>query len=228
MITLFHGSDKIIEKPHYRGGKPYNDYGYGFYCTKHADLAREWSVDENRDGFLNIYELDESKLNILNLNCGEYTILHWLTILLENRQFTLRTSLSKAAKLYLTKNFSLPYEDADIIIGYRADDSYFSFARDFIDGAISLRQLEKAMFLGSLGEQIVLKSEQSFDYLKFVSYESVLSSDWFERKAERDKSARRQYSNMETEVFQKGEIYITKILEEEIKADDTRLQRIVY
>lgn len=48
------------------------------------------------------------------------------------------------------------------------------------------------------------------------------------RKAERDKSARRQYSNMETEVFQKGEIYITKILEEEIKADDTRLQRIVY
>ena len=43
-------------------------------------------------------------------------------------------------------------------IGYRADDSYFSFASDFINGAISYRQLCNAMCLGKLGQQFVLKS----------------------------------------------------------------------
>ena len=32
--TIYHGSDHIIEKPQYGYGKPYNDYGVGFYCTE--------------------------------------------------------------------------------------------------------------------------------------------------------------------------------------------------
>ena len=59
MLTLFHGSDKIIERPYYGGSRDNNDYGNGFYCSESSDLAREWSVDENRDGFLNCYELKE-------------------------------------------------------------------------------------------------------------------------------------------------------------------------
>ena len=42
----------------------------------------------------------------------------------------------------------------DIVIGYRADDSYFSFAQDFVTGAIPLSKLQNAMCLGELGEQI--------------------------------------------------------------------------
>ena len=30
MITLFHGSDKIIERPYYGGSRDNNDYGNGF------------------------------------------------------------------------------------------------------------------------------------------------------------------------------------------------------
>ena len=48
----------------------------------------------------------------------------------------------------------------DVIIGYRADDSYFSFAKDFINNTISVEQLAEAMRLGELGIQIVLKSER--------------------------------------------------------------------
>lgn len=38
-------------------------------------------------------------------------------------------------------------------------DSYFSFAEDFLNNAISVSKLSKAMKLGNLGEQIVLKSD---------------------------------------------------------------------
>lgn len=34
-------------------------------------------------------------------------------------------------KEYLLDNFKVNYKDFDVIVGYRADDSYFAFAQDF-------------------------------------------------------------------------------------------------
>ncbi|MDE7354067.1 MAG: DUF3990 domain-containing protein [Acetatifactor sp.] len=51
------------------------------------------------------------------------------------------------------------YESCDMMIGYRADDSYFSFAQDFINGTISYRQLNNALHLGRIGQQFS-KAEQ--------------------------------------------------------------------
>ena len=39
--TIYHGSNHIIQKPVYGGGKRYNDYGQGFYCTDSLDMAKE-------------------------------------------------------------------------------------------------------------------------------------------------------------------------------------------
>ena len=39
--TIYHGSDHIIEKPQYGYGKPYNDYGVGFYCTRQKGVNQE-------------------------------------------------------------------------------------------------------------------------------------------------------------------------------------------
>lgn len=227
-MTLYHGSDKIIRHPHYRGGKPYNDYGYGFYCTEHADLAREWSVDLGRDGFLNRYVFRTAGLQVLELNSGDYTILHWLAILLENRRFPVYSPLAVQAKQYLTECFRTPYREADVIIGYRADDSYFAFAMDFLNGTISVRQLENAMRLGKLGEQVVLRSARAFEQIEFADYEEVMSREWYPKRAGRDHKARKDYFRTDRDSWRKGELYITRILDEEIKEDDARLQRIVY
>ena len=59
-FVLYHGSNKKIEKPIFGKGKVYNDYGQGFYCTEHIELAKEWSCNEGVDGFSNEYELDMS------------------------------------------------------------------------------------------------------------------------------------------------------------------------
>ena len=228
MLTIYHGSEKIITRPCFGGSKNNNDYGNGFYCTESADLAREWSVDENRDGFLNHYELDRTGLNILYLNKGEYSILHWLALLLENRRFQITSRLGREAKRYLLTRFRVPEQDADIIIGYRADDSYFSFAADFLNGTISLAQLEESMYLGKLGEQIVLKSKKSYGQIRFIDYEPVDASEWYPKKEKRDRAARQQYFRQDREGWQKGQIYMPRILDEEIGPDDTRIQRIIY
>ena len=79
---LYHGSSRIIEKPVFGYGKPYNDYGLGFYCTESLEMAKEWGVGRERSGYANCYELDCSGLKILNLNDERYCILNWLAVLL--------------------------------------------------------------------------------------------------------------------------------------------------
>ena len=52
-IILYHGSNEKIERPIFGKGKVYNDYGQGFYCTEHIELAKEWACNEGVDGFAN-------------------------------------------------------------------------------------------------------------------------------------------------------------------------------
>lgn len=150
--------------------------------------------------------------------------MHWLAILLKNREFDAPSGLAFEAKDYILNNFLIDYSQSDIMIGYRADDSYFSFAQDFINGTISYRQLNNAMHLGKLGQQIVLKSRQAFENLSFVGYEIAKSSEWYAKKQLRDKTARREYFSTERNKRQRGDLYITGILDEEMKADDPRLR----
>ena len=77
----------------------------------------------------------------LHLTGGEYHILNWLYVLLENRKFRITGDVAKRAKEYISENFLVDYKSYDIIIGYRADDSYFSFASAFLNNTISLTQL---------------------------------------------------------------------------------------
>jgi hypothetical protein len=220
---IYHGSKNIIEKPIWGYGKTYNDYGLGFYCTYELNMAKEWGADVNRDGYANCYSIDCDGLTILDLNSEDYCTLHWLAVLLENREFDISSMLALEAKEYLLSNFKVDYENFDIIIGYRADDSYFSFAQDFINGTISYRQLGNAMHLGKLGQQFVLKSKKSFDRVVFERYEIASASEWYLKKMQRDKAARREYFDVERNKRQRGDIYITHILDEEVKADDPRL-----
>ena len=223
-MILYHGSKDLIEKPIYGQGKKYNDYGLGFYCTDNIELAKEWGTSFERSGYANRYQIDCTELKILDLNDDKYCILHWLAILLSNREFDTPAGLALEAKEFLKKNFMLDYKEYDIIKGYRADDSYFSFAQDFINGTISYRQLNNAMYLGKLGIQYVLKSKEAFNRIVFDGYEEAEYKEWYAKKMKRDKSARREYFDVERNRRQRGDIYITQILDEEMSPDDKRLR----
>ena len=173
-MIVYHGSDHIIEVPVYNGSKRTNDYGYGFYTTESLELAKEWACSDNTNGFANSYEVELSGLNILNLNAPEYNILNWLAILTKYRSYWQKTSIAEEAKNYLQQHFFVDPTPYDVIIGYRADDSYFSFVQDFVAGTISLSKLSEAMRLGKLGEQIVFKSKEAFSRIRFIEAEPVL------------------------------------------------------
>ena len=222
-IVLYHGSNKKNEKPLFGKGKVYNDYGQGFYCTEHIELAKEWSCNEGVDGFANEYELDMSGLKILNLSSEEYTILHWLALLMENRRFRVSTPVMRRGVQWLKDHFLVNIRDYDLIIGYRADDSYFSFARAFISNEISLTQLNYAMRLGKLGEQYVLKSEKAFNRLVFKSAEPADNSIYYARRKIRDDKARNAFFTELEKEYANG-IYMRDIIREEMKSDDVRLR----
>lgn len=221
---VYHGSEKIIEKPEYGLGSLHNDYGRGFYCTREVELAKEWACSKGNDGYANSYELDYSGLLVLNLNSDDYSILNWLALLAENRTYWQQGSISKEAKDYIKQNFLIDISGYDVIIGYRADDSYFSFAQDFVSGTISLGKLSEAMRLGRLGEQIVLKSKKAFDRIKYIGNELALAEEYSIKKANRDALARRAYRQTKAASADINDIYILDIMREGIKNGDSRLR----
>lgn len=222
-LVLYHGSPEIIEKPVFGKGKTYNDYGQGFYCTENLELAKEWACTEGIDGYANKYEMETNDLKILNLSSGEYTMLHWLALLMTYRKIRLSTPVMKKGAEWLKEYFLLDIGEYDVIIGYRADDSYFSFARAFVNNEISLEQLSRAMRLGKLGEQFVLKTPKAFETIKFVSYQVADNTIYYARRKARDDGARTSYF-VELEKEDINGIYMRDIIRGEVKVDDPRLR----
>lgn len=222
-LILYHGSPHIVEKPVFGKGKSYNDYGRGFYCTEHIELAKEWACTEDTDGYANQYEIETDGLSILNLSSDDYTILNWLAMLMLHRKGRLSTPIAKRGRAYLIENFLPDFQSYDVIVGYRADDSYFSFARAFVSNTISLKQLSNAMRLGRLGEQFMLKSPKAFDAIKFRSYTVADNTIYYAKRKVRDDEARAAYmKGLESEDL--DGIFMRDIMREEIKQDDSRLR----
>ena len=227
-IELLHGSDHVIEKPDFYLGKVNNDYGRGFYCTRELPMAMEWACKQNTDGFVNKYSLEPASLKVLNLLDGDYNILHWMALLLKNRTFRLSNEIAIDARDYIIKTFSIDLSEYDIIVGYRADDSYFSFAESFVQNGIPLRTLNQALRLGKLGEQTVLISEKAFANLRFEEVELADKTIYYPKFVSRDTGARETYRNeIRKSRSYKDDIFVLDILREEMKNDDPRIQRIL-
>lgn len=223
IITIYHGSEKVIETPTFGEGKRNNDFGLGFYCTKNEELAKEWAVSSMKNGFCNKYTINTEYLNILNLNSPEYTILNWIAILVEHRLFSIKTPVARRAKHYLIDNFSINVNAYDVITGYRADDSYFDYAESFINNAISVEQLAKAMKLGKLGEQVVIKSKYAFSLLNYEGFDFADKDKYYVLRKSRDDEANKHYFKMLEE--ESDGLYIQDIIRGGIKNDDPRIPR---
>ena len=225
LITLYHGSEKVVETPTFGLGKENNDFGLGFYCTESEELAKEWAVSSLRNGFANKYTLDTEYLNVLNLNSPDYTILNWVAVLIEHRLFSIKTPVAQRAKRYLIENFGINVNAYDLITGYRADDSYFDYAESFINNGISVEQLAQAMRLGKLGEQIVIKSKFAFSRLQFEGFDLAEKETYHVLRKARDDEANRLYFELLEE--ESDGLYIQDIMRGGIKNDDPRIPRNV-
>ena len=211
-LLLYHGSTEVIKKPFLAGGKVNNDYGQGFYCTQDKNLAGEWACQKKTEGFgyINSYSLDVSDLKFLYLNNQKYSVMNWLNVLIENRKVD--DIQNEEALDFVKKNYALDLKPYDMIVGWRADDSYFSFIRDFLNGAITVQALTRAMRLGKLGNQVVLKSEKAFEKLEFKEVFQAECSIYNPKFTQRDFNARSSYREIRKELPNSKGILITDII----------------
>lgn len=225
-MIVYHGSERVLPKPMKHLGKPNNDYGQGFYTTLDKELAGEWACMKDKDGFVNEYAFETDGLRILRLE-KPYTILHWLTLLLKHRRFDLKSPLMVKAKTYLLDRYTISAEDYDIIIGYRADDSYFSFAEDFLSNQITLEQLSQAMMLGKLGLQVFFQSERALQSLTHRAASAVRSNAYYASYRTRDEEARNRYCILKQAFVTEG-LYMIDLLRREGDEREDRIPEIVF
>lgn len=213
---IYHGSDHIVRKPVFGAGRPFNDFGLGFYCTPHPDHAAEWAVGRDRNGFVSAYSIDTDRLMTINLCGPQYNALHWLSLLLAFREFDLSSDTAHKAREYINKWFSVDYQGCDCIIGYRADNRLFMYAQDFLDGKLSYQDLRGSLS-GDANRQFVLKSNRAFDRISFAGYSPAIAEESF--PARRSKELR-AIKNMKPS---EGGLFITDLIEQEVRPYDSRL-----
>ena len=120
-------------------------------------------------------------------------------------------------------NFGINVNAFDLIVGYRADDSYFDYAEAFINNGITVEQLARAMRLGKLGEQIVVKSQFAFSKIQYEGFEVADKNVYYVLRKSRDDDANKTYLDILEE--ETDGLYIQDILRGGIKNDDPRIPR---
>lgn len=195
-ISVYHGNKDGGLIPVYNYGKSNNDYGIGFYTTPDKELAKEWAwsmYGHGDTGYVHTFSVDIQGLNILDLTRRDS--LHWIAELLYNRRINIdpteNTPVSRNIKRFISK-YKLNTSIYDIIIGYRADDSYFRYAEAFAYGNLYKETLERVLRLGELGIQVCFKSNRAFQKLQKINVEGV-PIKYKNRYKTRDDRARAAY-----------------------------------
>ena len=107
-------------------------------------------------------------------------------------------------------------------------DSYFSFAESFVQNGLPLRSLNEALHLGRLGTQTVLISEKSFRNLTFDGADFADKTVYYPKFIARDSNVRETYRReIRNRHSYKNDIFVLDILREEMKDNDSRIQRIL-
>jgi len=194
-IKIYHGNKDKDMVPTYGCGDKRNDYGRGFYTTHIEELGKEWawsSYTSGSVGYLHTYEIELEGLRILNLT--ELDSLHWVAELVSHRTLNLdgKEVLRDRVEIFKEK-YKLDTSKYDIIIGYRADDAYFTYAEDFLSGLIYKETMENALRYGGLGIQIFIKSRRAFGRIKVTKEPEVVTEKYKTRHVKRRTKADREY-----------------------------------
>ena len=191
-ITVFHGSLQMELTPVYGMGKPYHDYGKGFYTSEDKELANEWAVSlsDGENGFCHTFSLDMSALRYLRLDAAE-DVLSWMAILMRHRPGTDSRRWDLIQQRFIEKYY-IDVDTYDVIIGYRANDSYLAIAKQFARGEVGVSILGRLLKLGSFGVQVCVKSGLAYSQLRYLGLFEVDYKQYHSQFVSRDEDSRRR------------------------------------
>jgi len=138
-ITVYHGTTSLIDMIDVAKGKPYKDFGRGFYVTKSKNHAinlaiRNIRIERERFGRLNeaylyTYEMDISRLSGFTIKEFHNADFEWLQFIISNRRVRDRT------------------HNYDAVIGPTANDDTMVVINAYLDA-----------LYGEIGEEDALKT----------------------------------------------------------------------
>ena len=170
-MIIYHGSKIIIDKPVYKGSEETNDYGPSFYMTLELSSAKMWACRNDSLGIVSEYYVDDRSfrnLKVLDLTQkNKYSVLNWIAILLHFRVLSESFIKKNAIAIEWLKQFYIDVDEYDVIIGFRADDSYFRFPTSFVSNRLSYDDLKNVFLSGNLGVQYAFMSEKAIKLLKY-------------------------------------------------------------
>ena len=172
-IFLYHGTTDKKVMPTYGFGNDKHDYGKGFYLTENIDLAKEGAVyrPEEINGYVHKFILNLDGLKVLDFR--KYNVLVWLAELMKHRHASDSKRYKMLSEKFINK-YSINSEQYDVIIGWRADASYFYIAKEFVKDNIDIDILEELLSLGDLGIQYCIKSKLAYENLCELKEEIVI------------------------------------------------------
>lgn len=239
-MTVYHGSEKPTEAMRLNTGKGIHDFGPGFYVTADRTEAEKWAALRSwevknidaRDtsdptliaqrkvkSYINKYNFDISDLSVLDLTNLEKSLLYWVSIVLKNRDMNFSSEFVNVAKEYLFKNFDTDISGYDVIIGHRADNSCFSFVRDFLQNSLGYNEFLDAVRADASGTEICIRTEKALDKLKYMGFEEAEGSA-FARAKLSDEKLRMTAEDIRKRVKPGERLNMIDILKKGMKAED--------
>lgn len=158
-MRLYHGSLVTIEKPRLLKPSRALDYGNGFYTMTSYEQAERWVhrklSDKQLFGFVNVYEFQESVLDLVNSLTFKQADEEWVDFVMQNR---------------LNPNF---HHDYDIVFGPVANDTVYAQFSLFEGGLMSKATLIAELKTYQLVDQMLFHTEKALTFLTFVKAEEI-------------------------------------------------------
>jgi hypothetical protein len=145
IITIYHGSNVVVERSQIIVSGFYKDFGYGFYCTKFEKQARKWALTKRSASFVSIFNYIPSN----NLKVLSFPMMteEWLDFVVSCRR-----GIS---------------HDYDIVEGPMADDQIWDYVEDFMEGVITREAFWVLAKFKHPTHQIVFCTQKSLESIMF-------------------------------------------------------------
>ena len=144
-ITLYHGSNVVVEKPQILVAGFYKDFGYGFHCANMEKQARKWALSKKGDSIVSIYDYHPS---------GDMKVLSFPVMTDEWLDFVV--DCRRGIK-----------HDYDIVEGPMADDQIWDYVEDFMEGTISREAFWVLAKFKYPTHQMVFCTQKSLETINF-------------------------------------------------------------
>lgn len=159
-MRLYHGSDILVTNPEIEKGRPYKDFGKGFYLSDDLQQARNMASQKaalsvNAVPVISTFEFCESAMTdgLLNVKCFDTYTEEWAEFVLRNRD----------------RKKPQPFHNYDIVYGPIADDSVVRQMRRFELGDITLEELMRELrYPKGITFQYFFGSDKALQTLTFI------------------------------------------------------------